>query len=157
MPCNGVRPDMLSRLPAPIRCIRQLSITLDYNFLEASKSSNPGADFGRFIKALPDLSDLELRVVGEDWLEKSFGLFISMTIPKLEKLTLECLKCQEHELHDFLLRHKVALTDIHLAAVHLDDSKSWDNILQSIESGPNKTELIIHDCEPEGGMIDTYQ
>ncbi|EXK23369.1 hypothetical protein FOMG_19851 [Fusarium oxysporum f. sp. melonis 26406] len=158
MPCNGVRPDMLSCFPAPITSIRQLSITLDCNFLEDSEASQPGADFGTFIKALPNLLDFELQVVGEDWLEKPFGLLGSIIIPKLQKLTLECLKCREHELDDFLLRHKSTLTDIHFSAVHLDDdSQSWDRLLRNIKNGPNNPKIIMAECEPDGGMVDAYQ
>lgn len=156
--CNGVRPGMRPCLPAPITSIRQLSIALDCNFLLAGESSGPGADFGNFIKTFPELLDFELLVVGEECLSKPMRLFHSITVPKLQKLALECVRCREHELEDFILRHKKTLTCIDFSAVFLDEnSQSWDNIFQNVQDGPNHLEITMSDCKSEGGTIDDYQ
>lgn len=147
--CNGIRPDMLPCLPAPITSICLLSITLDCNFLMEREPFNRGADFGNFIKMFPELQTFELLVVGEEWCEKSLHFLHSITIPKLQKLTLECLKCRKDDLEDFLRRHKTTLTEVDFASVHLDDeSESWDSILQTIQDWPNRLKIAVEDCKP---------
>ncbi|KAF5664042.1 hypothetical protein FHETE_7251 [Fusarium heterosporum] len=158
MDCNGIRPDMLPDLPATIPSLRQLRITFDCNPFQPLEVSHQGASLARFLEAMPNLRRLEILVVGEDWAHMPFQLLHYITVPKLKKLRLECLKCDEKGLVEFLQRHEETLTYIKFDVVHLDDKcRSWNEIIHKIKSGPNDPTIVFTECEPEGGTIDKYQ
>ncbi|KAF4967377.1 hypothetical protein FSARC_5056 [Fusarium sarcochroum] len=96
---DGIKPSMLPSLPSAVANVRRLSLHLDCESLD-------GSELGTFIQGFPELLELGLTIVGDDWMLKTLPFLNQMAIPQLQKLCLTWLACGMHELETFLIRHR---------------------------------------------------
>ncbi|KAF4973007.1 hypothetical protein FSARC_584 [Fusarium sarcochroum] len=102
---DGLKPTMLPPLPSSVANVRRLSLHLDQKFLD-------GPELRTFVKGFPELLELGLKVVDEDWMTGTLPFLSEMAVPKLRKLHLRWLACTMRELNDFLLQHQDTLSHI---------------------------------------------
>ncbi|KAF4969909.1 hypothetical protein FSARC_2966 [Fusarium sarcochroum] len=136
---DGLKPTMLPSLSSSVANVRRLSLHLDQKFLD-------GPELQTFVEGLPELLELGLEIVDEDWMTGTLPFLSKITIPKLRKLRLRGLACKMHELNDFLLQHQDTLSHVILYMVYLHGTRSWDRIDQTLSHRLNLQEISMECC-----------